>query len=193
MVSLRGWIGTPIVAFHLLVLPFCPPSLSAQLATAGAGESQAQASTARTYDGVFDELIRMRPRAAAEVSNLVLQRDVGRLTLRSGRVYLLSPVGGRVVGAVFKGDGVFSFVPAGKVERDRLRRLEKTDSLESPFSELLLIFADSTLEELEAALEFGAGGAMDEMRGAIDPGLEFLCDKDSRTFDPDFMAAWLNG
>jgi hypothetical protein len=192
-VSLRGWIGTPIVAFHLLVLPPCPPSLSAQLATAGASESRAPESGARMYDGLFDELIRMRPRAAAEVSNLVLQRDVGRLTLRSGRLYLLSPVGGRTVGAVFKGDGVFSFVPAGKVERDRLRRLEKTDSLESPFTELLLIFADGTQEELETALKFGADGEMDEMRGAIDPGLEFVADRDSRTFDPDFMAAWLNG
>jgi hypothetical protein len=190
VVTLRGWIGTPIVSLALLVPP---TDLPAQLADA-AGPQPAAAS-ARTYDGLFDELIRMRPRAdrAAEVSNLVLQRDVARLTLQSGRLHLLSAVGGRTVGAVFKGTGVFSFAPSSRIERDRLRRLEKADSLESPFTELLLVFADGTADELEAALEFGSDAAVDEMRGAIDPGLEFLADEDSRTFDPDFMGAWLNG
>ncbi|HEY7614131.1 MAG TPA: M1 family aminopeptidase [Gemmatimonadales bacterium] len=189
---LRGWIGTSFIVFHLLVPALRPGTLSAQLAAAGAGEAQAPGSSARTYDGLFDELIHMRPRASAEVSSLVLQRDVGRLTLGRGHLYLLSPVGGRIVGAVFKGDGVFSFVPAGRIERDRLRRLERTDSLEAPFSELLLIFADGTLEQLEAALEFRADGEIEAMRGSIDPGLEFLADEDSRTVDPDFMSAWLN-
>ena len=79
----------------------------------------------------------MRPRAdrAAEVPNVVLQRDVARFTLQSGRLHLLSAVGGRTVGAVFKGTGAFSFVPSSRIERDRLRRLEKADSLESPITE----------------------------------------------------------
>ncbi len=193
--SIRGWIGTPIVAFHLLVFPAGSTSLSAQLATAGPGGTPPIEPSTRTYDQLFDELVRMQPRAdrAANVSNLVLRRDVGRFTLRSGRLHLLSPVGGRTIAALFRGDGVFSFVPAGKVERDRLRRMEKADSLESPFTQLLLVFADSTLEELEAALKFEADGEAGGMRGAIDPGLEFLADKDSRTFDPDFMSAYLNG
>jgi hypothetical protein len=188
----RRWIGPPIVALQLLALA---PDLPAQLAsTAVAGPGSAEPS-ARTYDGLFDEVIRMRPRAdrAAEVTNLILQRDVARLTLRSGHLHLLSSVGGRTVGAVFSGTGVFSFVPSTRVERDRLRRLEKVDSLESPFTELLLVFADGTADELEAALEFGPDPDVDEMRSTIQPGLEFLADRDSRTFDPDFMSAWLNG
>jgi hypothetical protein len=191
-VPLRGWIGTPIVALHLLVFPV---DLPAQLASSAAAGSQAAETSARTYDGLFDEVIRMRPRAdrAADVSNLVIQRDAGRFTLQSGRLHLLSAVGGRTVGAVFTGTGVFSFAPSGQVERDRLRRLEKADSLESPFTEMLLVFADGTADELEAALRFGSGAKADEMRGVIDPGLEFLADEDSRTFDPDFMSAWLNG
>ena len=105
----------------------------------------------------------------------------------------LSAVSGRTVGAVFKGAGVFSFAPSSKVERDRLRRLEKADSLESSFTTLLLVFADGTADELEAALKFGPGPDGNDMRDAIDAGLEFLADEDSRTFDPDFMSAWLNG
>jgi hypothetical protein len=187
----RRWIGPPIVALHLLALS---PDLSAQLAADLAG-ARAEEPTARTYDGLFDDLIRMRPRAdrAAEVSNLVLRRDVARFTLQSGRLHLLTAVGGRTIGAVFRGTGVFSFVPSSRVERDRLRRLEKVDSLEAPFTELLLVFADGTADELEAALKFRSDPDVDEMRRAIDPGLEFLADRDTRTFDPDFMSAWLNG
>jgi hypothetical protein len=194
-VSLRGLIGTPIVAFHLLVLPPASPPLSAQLATADAGAPPAAEPSARTYDQLFDEAMRMQPRAdrVADVKGLVLQRDVARFTLQSGRFHLLSSVGGRTVGAVFQGDGVFSFVPANRTERERLRRLEGVDSLEAPFSQLLLVFADGTLEELEDALTFAPGPEVDGMRAAIDPALEFLADKDTRTFDPDFMSAWLNG
>ena len=193
--SLRGWIGTPIVAFHLMVLPPPSSSLSAQLAAADGGRAPAVEPAARTYDQLFDEAVRMQPRAdrGAEVSNLVLRRDVARLTLQTGRLHLLSSVGGRTVGAVFWGNGIFSFVPTNRLERDRLRRIEGVDSLEAPFTQLLLLFADGTLEELEAALRFGPDGEVGEMRGAIDPGLEFLADKDTRTFDPDFMSAWLNG
>lgn len=39
----------------------------------------------------------------AEVNNLVLTRDLARFTLTSGRLYLLTPVGGRIVGGFFKG------------------------------------------------------------------------------------------
>jgi hypothetical protein len=194
VVSLRGWIGTPIVAFHLLVFPPVQPSLSAQLASADAGREKRAEPSARSYDQLFDALVGMQPRAdrGADVSNLVLTRDVGRFTLKSGRLHLLSSVGGRTVGAVFRGDGVFSFVPTGRIERDRLRRIEGADSLESPFTQLVLVFADGTLEELEAALRLGSHGDVGEMRGAIEPALEFLADKDTRTFDPDFMGAWLN-
>lgn len=192
--SLRAWIGTPIVAAHLLVMPLSPSPLAAQLAAAVGGGSRAAEPGAATYDVLFDELMGMQARAdrAAQVSRLVLQRDVARLSLQSGRLHLLTAVGGRTVGAVFRGDGVFSFVPASRVERDRLRRLEKTDSLEAPFTELLLLFADGTAEELEATLAFGPDQAAGERGGKIGPALEFLADEDSRTFDPDFMSAWLN-
>jgi hypothetical protein len=193
-VSLRGCIGTPIVALQLLLVPGRPADLAAQLATA-AGAPPAAESAARSYDVLFDELLRMSPRAdrVAEVSNLTLQRDVARFTLQSGRIHLLTPVGGRTVGAVFRGKGEFSFAPAAQVERDRLRRLEKADSLVSPFSELLLVFADGTLEELEAAVKFAPGADAGVGHGVVKQGLEFLADEDSRTFEPDLMGAFLNG
>ncbi len=192
--SLRGWIGTPIVAVRLLVLPASPSDLSAQLASAG-GTPPAGEPAAWSYDETFDELLRMSPRAdrVAEVSNLTLRRDVARFTLQSGQISLLTPVGGRTVGAVFRGKGVFSFVPATPIERERLRRLEKADFLSAPFSELLLVFADGTLEELEAAVKFAPAANADAARGVVKQGLELLADEDSRTFEPDLMGAFLNG
>ena len=192
--SLRGLIGTPIVALHLLALLAPLSSLAAQLASAGGTVPPAE-SNARSYDTVFDQLLGMAPRAdrVAEVSNLTLQRDVARFTLQSGKIHLLTPVGGRTVGAMFRGKGVFSFAPATTVERDRLRRLESADSIEAPFNELLLVFADGTLEELEAAVKFAPGTDADIPRGVIKQGLELLADEDSRTFEPDLMGAFLNG
>ena len=74
-----------------------------------------------------------------------------------GTLYLLSPVDGRTVAAVFRGKGSFAFAPNTAVEQDRLRRFENAEALESPFTELMLVFADGTLEELEGAVKFGPG------------------------------------
>jgi hypothetical protein len=51
------------------------------------------------------------PLEAYTVNNLALKRDAGTITLRSGRVSFLPPVMGRVVKAVFVGDGVFTLAP----------------------------------------------------------------------------------
>jgi hypothetical protein len=170
--SIRGWIGTPIVAFHLLVLPASPTSLSAQLASAG-GATPAPATFAASYDEMFDALLQMTPAPdrVATVSSLTLQRDAARFTLQSGSVYLLSPVGGRTVGAVFRGKGVFSIVPPSAIEKDRLRRFEKADSLEASFTELVLFFADGTVPELEGAATFGPGPVPGDLRGAVKESL----------------------
>ena len=56
--SLRGCIGTPIVAVHLLLVPGRPTALSAQLAAAVDAPATAETG-ARSYDALFDELLRM--------------------------------------------------------------------------------------------------------------------------------------
>jgi hypothetical protein len=52
----------------------------------------------------------------ATVDHLVLTRDAGQLTLEQGMLYLLAPIGGRTVGAVFQGQGRFTFAPTLPVE-----------------------------------------------------------------------------
>src|SRR5438046_1065303 len=67
-------------------------------------------SPAATYLERYQEVSNLAPLPGrvAEVSHLVLRRDVGRLTLERGTLYLLTPVGGRTVGALFRGEGRFS-------------------------------------------------------------------------------------
>src|SRR5258705_11934276 len=47
----------------------------------------------------------------ADVDHLVLTRDAGQLTLEHGRLFLLAPIGGRTVGAVFPGQRPITFPP----------------------------------------------------------------------------------
>ena len=191
--TLRGWIGTPIVALALLVPP---TDLPAQLASTAAAGPQPTEPSARTYDGLFDELIRMRPRAdrAAEVSNLVLQRDVGAVhpperppppAERRRRAHRRRGVQGhrRLLLRPLEQDRARPAPAAGK---GRLAGVSRSPSCSWC----------SPTERRTSWRRRSSSGPMptvDEMRGAIDPGLEFLADEDSRTFDPDFMSAWLNG
>src|SRR5688572_5287411 len=47
----------------------------------------------------------------ATVNNLALKKDAGVFTLQSGAIYFMKPVNGKVTGAVFIGNGMFSLTP----------------------------------------------------------------------------------
>ena len=174
------------VLYPLAVLP---ATLLAQVPDQGA-----VSAPAATYEQRYAEVMALEPRAdrVAEVNKLVLKRDVAEFTLTSGTLYLLSSVGGRTVGAVFKGQGTFSFSPPTSIEQDRLVRFEKTPSLKAPFTDVVLLFADRTLAELEGNLTFGAGRVPDDLRSGVRNSLEYLGDDDSKSLDADLMAAFLN-
>ncbi|MGH7525617.1 MAG: M1 family metallopeptidase [Gemmatimonadales bacterium] len=99
----------------------------------------------------------------------------------------------RTVAAVFRGEGTFSFAPGSAIEQERLARFEKTKTLESPFTDLVLLFADSTLAELNALLKFGPAPIPSTVRERAKASLEYLADKESRSFQPDLMSTFLNG
>jgi hypothetical protein len=149
---------------------------------------------ATSYEQRYAEIRALEPRAdrVAQVSNLVLKRDVAQFTFASGTLYLLSPVGGRTVGAVFQGQGRFSFAPPTTVEQDRLFRFERSRSLDAPFTELVLLFADSTVAELEGKVRFAAGRPPDDLRSLVKKSLDYLGDDDTKSLDPDLLGAFLN-
>ncbi|MGB8657108.1 MAG: M1 family aminopeptidase [Candidatus Zixiibacteriota bacterium] len=93
----------------------------------------------------------------AQVDSLALKRDVGILRLNRGTICLFRPIQGRIIGAVFAGDGRLEFSPPTDIEKYQLRRFTKQEELNEPFSELCLLFTDTTAAELEHKLTFSPG------------------------------------
>ena len=177
--------GSPVAVLGLL--------LAAML---GSSPIAAQSATVATdFELRYAEVRALAPLPdqSADVRGLVLKRDVATFTFENGRLWLLKPVGGRVVGMVFEGQGRFGLAPPSRLEQDRLQRLQKVRTMDAPFKRLVLLFADSTAAELEHRLTLGASKPLDDLQDAIDNALDFLGDKDSRSFDPDLMGSFLNG
>lgn len=146
------------------------------------------------YDSVYTSLVRMTPVAGqvADVHDLVLQRDAGELDLSSGQLVVLSPVNGRTVAVAFHGQGLFRFRPPTHMERERLREFRNVTELAQPFTDLVLIVCDSTLQELRSRLAFGAGTPFNDVDKRVRDMLTYLGKTDDRSLAPDVLRPLLN-
>lgn len=83
---------------------------------------------------------------AADVSGLVLKRDRA-VMIFNGTFYFAAPVEGRVTGAVFVGQGTFqAAVPPSEFEKNNVKRLLNSDSVQSDFKTAVLRFSDDTFD-----------------------------------------------
>ena len=88
---------------------------------------------------------------AVRADSLTIQRDRVKMTF-NGIFYLETPISGHVRGAVFFGKGTFSAeAPPVEFELDNLRRMLKSDRVESDFQIAVLRFSDDTDSEFSAA------------------------------------------
>src|SRR5262249_42177030 len=102
--------------------------------------------------------IALDPQRVAPVSNFEFKKDAATFRLKSGTLYFLKPVLDRPPGAVFIGDAVLSFKPPAQIEQKYISRFLNGESqLEEPFKEAVMIFADSSFEELQVKLKPAAG------------------------------------
>lgn len=85
---------------------------------------------------------------ARVVENLVLRRDNGTITLKSGSIGFTAPAEGRDTVAVFAGEGTFVFDPATPIEKSHLQSLTGQERVEETFDRVLLCFTDRTAEEI---------------------------------------------
>jgi hypothetical protein len=174
-----------------LLLSAFPPSgiLSAQMNADVVGPKDV------SYEQRYAELRELQavPNRVAPVSQLVLRRDAGQFTFGNGSFYALTPLGGRTMAVVFVGSGIFSFSPPTPIEQERLARFHKSKTLEVPFSSVVLLFADTTMAELESKVTFGPGQPPSEPRHRFNEGIHYLGNDDNQSFDPDLMGAFLNG
>jgi hypothetical protein len=95
---------------------------------------------------------------AVTVSNLDLKRDAGIFHLRSGTICFVSPVQGRITGAVFTGDGSFVLNAPVESERLSLKLLTKGDEFSEIFSQAVFRFTDTTYDDIKKAASPAAGG-----------------------------------
>jgi hypothetical protein len=86
-----------------------------------------------------------------EVTNLTLKRDVGAITLRSGRVSFLPPILGNVAIGVFTGDGEFTLTPLIDIEKRYLKQITEKDTVVEPFDRLVFYFTDDTWQAIKSA------------------------------------------
>lgn len=94
-----------------------------------------------------------------EVKGVVLKRVRSQIKL-DGVVYLSEPVNGVVTGGVFIGEGRFTAeVPTNDYERENLKRLLGSDSVDTDFKTAVLRFTDGTAAELGSPQ---SGGAVNE-------------------------------
>ena len=111
------------------------------------------ASTASAQDATeYKDLRAARPDGRkVSVKDLILERDAYRITLRSGVVHLLAPLGKDTFGAVFIGEGEYLLNPATPAERRHLQLVANTtEVLKDRFSKLILLFTDRTAAEILA-------------------------------------------
>jgi hypothetical protein len=197
-VSHRGPGVLPVCLLAGAVLFSMARPASAQIAAVTSrvppGPGAAGPNAAESFDETYGELLGLAPVASrvAQVKDLILQRDIARFTLRQGRLYQLSPIGGRTIGLVFVGQGRFAFAPESRIEQDRLQRIEKVRAIDTPVSAVLFLFADSTIAELGSKVTFAHGEIPGEVRDRVKDGLKHLVDETSHTPDPDLMSALLN-
>ncbi|HXI20047.1 MAG TPA: hypothetical protein VNH46_03130, partial [Gemmatimonadales bacterium] len=164
-------------------------------------QSPPAAGAAANYDRCYQDVIQLRPSdQAAAVKGIALRRDAVELALDSGTVVWLTPVCGHRVAAAFTGRGTFRFTPPVGIERERLKLFRKTDHMEEPFSWAVLLFADSTGDQLPGLASFGTTGAGSDANDAVEKAVGlwtsssdfFKPDKDAHYLPPDLMAALLN-
>jgi aminopeptidase N len=118
------------------------------------------ASTASAQDATeYRDLRAARPDGRrVPVKDLVLERDAFRITLQSGVVHLLAPLGKDTFGAVFIGQGNYLLNPATPSERRHLQLVtNSTEVLRDRFTKLILLFTDRTAADVlaHAAVETG--------------------------------------
>ena len=139
------WRGMRRISALLFLILSTPPALSA------------------TADPVYKTLREAGVKDTFLVENVVIRRDVGVLTLKSGTLGLTAPQLGRDTVAVFSGDGEFVFTPTVGVEVSYLKSITGKQSVQERFDRAVFCFTDDTGKEIRANAKAGGEAKLDEI------------------------------
>lgn len=143
----------------------------------------------RFYKKTLEELstISINKNRCAEVVNFSFKKDVAEFTLQEGSLYFLSPIGGRICGALFVGNGTMSFTPPTDIERKQLYRYIENESFHGEFRSLFILFNDSTLRTLENSLTFAPTDKKDSHKDLLEKSLRFIKNYYETEYHRDIM------
>ncbi len=111
--------------------------------TAVLGLCTAVAAAASVAADPVYQALRQAPITDAFVAkNIVLHRDAGTLTLKSGTIGFTAPAMGRDTVVVFAGEGEFDLTPVPAIEKSYLKSLTDQDAVHESFDRALLAFTD---------------------------------------------------
>lgn len=105
---------------------------------------------AATPDPTYTALRQAAVADVLVVENIVLRRDAGVLTLKSGTIGFTAPAMGRDTVAVFSGDAEFTLTPVTPMEKSYLKSLTEQESIKESFDRALFCFTDDTGKEIRA-------------------------------------------
>ncbi|MDX2261494.1 MAG: M1 family aminopeptidase [Gemmatimonadales bacterium] len=149
---------------------------------------------ADTPRALFKTLLDLEPDPArgATVTNLILTRGSGTITLESGTLSLAKPVNGRVVAAMFVGTGSFRFTAPTAIERGQLDRLVGDSTVDAKVKRVFFLFTDSTLAELERSVKFGPQAPVAAAARLANDALAYIKPDEDESFGPELMLPLLN-
>jgi len=146
-----------------------------------------------SYQTRFDEAWALAPVAdqGATVQNLVIKREQATFELADGRLAMLTPIDGKLVGAVWEGNGRFRFAADMPGEQQRIKRFFGSTSVDIPITSIVFFFSDSTGAELMSRLKLGAVDVSSDLRRSVQEALDYVGDKDTRALSVEMMGLML--
>lgn len=141
------------------------PGLTALWFPACALAASAGDKTAKATEGmrtVYDALHKVEIDASrsAKVENFVIQKDITKITLTSGRIFFAAPwrEGQNPTGAVFIGEGKIEMTPPVKIEKETFKKAVDKEALDEKFTQAFIRFSDDLYDRLKDALTAEASG-----------------------------------
>jgi hypothetical protein len=137
------------------------------------------------------------------VENIVLHRDTGTLTLKSGSIGFTAPAEGRDTVAVFSGEAEFTLAPAMPIEKNYLKSITDQETVKEAFDRAISCFTDDTGKEIRSLAK--AKAEVGKLQEILRDYRKHLRDESNENVEAELLAglyratgpgafhAWLHG
>lgn len=183
-------IRSIFLASLCLSLPVVAPVVEARPQEQAPGQAVASAGSLATApsDELLKVYVQLRQLKAGDLGavaeNVAWKRDAGTFTFKSGKLTFAAPVAGRVLAAVFTGQGIFELDPPTGTDKRQIARFTKQPKLEDGFREAVFLFTDESFDELQKLVMVRAGGA--------EPGAAKILESAQKNYQQHFNDWWEN-